>query len=121
MDKFNDFKPKRIRRNPNRLLIEGLILSFTGISLALYLNQIPDKFILNDFILSTWTNLSLAFMNLFDAIIQIAKATSVIFLIIISTLFIISGFIRLYKYIILKLRYKIKNPNRDIFFKRNKS
>ena len=45
-------KSKNRRRRPIRILIEGFIFLFVGISLGLFLNQLPEKLIINEFALT---------------------------------------------------------------------
>lgn len=106
----------RKKRSDLRLFIEAIIMIFVGMSLVLFLNSIPEKFVWSDFINDTWTNLSVGLIQLFQALLQIGTATSVIFLLLLSIFLLIGGVTRILKLIpVIRSPFSINKNKRSTY------
>ena len=91
-------RPKR--KSKSQLFIESVVMIFIGLNLILFLNSIPDRIVWSTFVDQTWLNLAEGFNKLFQALIQIGAATSVLFLILFSLFLLLGGVIRLLRIMI---------------------
>lgn len=103
------------RNSPYKLLLEAAVYITLGTSLTLFLNSIPNKIIFKDFTKEIWIGLSEGIILLFDSLILIAKASSVLALILLSFLLLIGGTIRFIKFIKLISSHRGKRRNSSIY------
>ncbi len=103
----------------SKLLIEGFVYLLIGTSLILFLNSIPNSIVFKDFTKDIWDGLYEGIRLLFESLILLAKASSVLLLIILSFLLIIGGTIRIAKYLTNFSRNSKKRRYKRLYSKRN--
>ena len=94
LDNINRKRFYRRRKSDLRVFLEALLMLFVGFNLLIFLNSIPEKFKLSVFVVETVSNISEGFVQLYNGLIQIGAATSVIFLLILCIFLFLGGIVR---------------------------
>ena len=113
------FRKKNIlkRRSRIKLFIESILFLTIGSSLTLFLNSIPNRIIFKDFTEEIWIGLSQGLVLIFESSVLIAKASSVLILIVVSFILIIGGILRFIKLLSLTNNSSTKRKPRNIYRK----
>jgi len=94
LDNINRKRFYRRRKSDLRVFLEALLMLFVGFNLLIFLNSIPEKFKLSVFVVETVSNISEGFVQLYNGLLQIGAATSVIFLLILCIFLFLGGIVR---------------------------
>lgn len=107
-----------INKSSTKLLVESVIMLCSGLTLAFYLNTIPKRIEIDDFIIETLNKFTASFLSLFESLISIILLFLIISLIAISLILILGGILRLSRLLIYILRMKSKNKRKNLRFRK---
>ena len=111
-------KRYKIASLDGKLLIEALIMLFVSINLIIFLNSIPKKLVWNEFLNQTWINFSQGLVQLFDSLIQISAAISVLVLLFVTLFLLLGGTLRIFRLLSRSIIKKDLVRKKNIFIKR---
>ena len=91
-------KSKKTSKSQGRKLFEAILMLGLGINLMFFLNTLPRNFSLNAFLVSAWSDFSIAFMQLINSIAKFGGVFIVFTLLLLSIILVVGGLWRLYMF-----------------------